>query len=159
MLSLIGLLHRLGAPWACPVPDSAPSGGSSRPPARARPEEDADPRGRRRSETLCYVKAVLFDAGYDPLVTGDPEGLSRVIRAERPSLVLLDLMLPGTDGIELIPLTATEFDLLRVLSLRAGNVVTTAVLLRRKLGDDVDKPAYIFNEHGVGYRMPAPGEG
>ena len=26
--------------------------------------------------------------------------------------------------------------------------------LRRKLGDDADKPAYIFTEPRVGYRMP-----
>ena len=37
-----------------------------------------------------------------PVVRGDPEGLSRIIRAERPALVLLDLMLPGSDGIELM---------------------------------------------------------
>ena len=30
--------------------------------------------------------------------------------------------------------------------------------LRRKLGDDAAKPAYIFNERGVGYRMPKPGD-
>ena len=212
-------------------------------------------------ETLRYVRAVLSDAGYAPVVTGDPEGLSRVIRSERPSLVLLDLMLPGTDGIELmkkvpeldelpvifisaygrdetiaralesgaadyivkpfsptellarvgaalrgraepetftlgdlaieygprrvslggrvVPITVIEFDLLRVLSLNAGHVVPTAVLLRqvwgtlqtdnadrvrsavmrlrKKLGDDADEPVYIFNEHGVGYRMPDPG--
>ena len=28
--------------------------------------------------------------------------------------------------------------------------------LRRKLGDDPARPAYILNERGVGYRMPAP---
>ena len=29
--------------------------------------------------------------------------------------------------------------------------------LRRKLGDDPERPAYIANERGVGYRMPVPG--
>ncbi len=243
-------------------PEAPAPGGPPHAPGRGRRKTpilvvDDDP------ETLRYVRAVLSDAGYAPVVTGDPEGLSRVIRSERPSLVLLDLMLPGTDGIELmrrvpeldtlpvifisgygrdetiakalesgaadyivkpfsptelvarvraalrdrsepgtftvgeltidygprrvtladrvIPLTATEFDLLRVLSLNAGHVVPTAVLLRqvwgtlqadnagrvrtavkrlrRKVGEDADKPAYIFNEHGVGYRMPDPGEG
>ena len=28
--------------------------------------------------------------------------------------------------------------------------------LRRKLGDDAANPAWIFNERGVGYRMPRP---
>ena len=30
--------------------------------------------------------------------------------------------------------------------------------LRRKLGDDAAKPAYMLNERGVGYRMPRPAE-
>ena len=30
--------------------------------------------------------------------------------------------------------------------------------LRHKLGDTASTPAYIFNEHGVGYRMPDPHE-
>ena len=30
--------------------------------------------------------------------------------------------------------------------------------LRAKLGDDAARPAYIFNERGVGYRMARPGE-
>ena len=29
--------------------------------------------------------------------------------------------------------------------------------LRRKLGEDASRPAYIFNERGVGYRMAKPG--
>ena len=29
--------------------------------------------------------------------------------------------------------------------------------LRRNLGEDAESPAWIFNERGVGYRMPDPG--
>ena len=78
-------------------------------------------------------------------------------------------------------LTATEYELLRLLSLAAGSVVTYDTLLRRvwggrnhtesnpvpafirslrrKLGDDATDPAWIFNERGLGYRMPGPGKG
>ena len=79
-----------------------------------------------------------------------------------------------------VDLTATEYELLRVLALDAGRVVTFDTLLRRiwsgrdnadanlvrifvrtlrqKLGEDAANPAWIFNERGVGYRMAAPGE-
>ena len=53
-------------------------------------------------QTLRYVRDALAGSGYAPLVTGDPEELSTLIRTERPRLVLLDLMLPGADGIELM---------------------------------------------------------
>ena len=79
-----------------------------------------------------------------------------------------------------VALTATEFDLLWTLSVNAGRVMTTEVLLRQvwgrrgsddtdrvrtvvkklraKLGDTATAPTYIFTEHGVGYRMATPGE-
>ena len=53
-------------------------------------------------QTLLYVRDALTVAGFDVLVTGDHRELSNVIRAEKPHLVLLDLMLPGTDGIKLM---------------------------------------------------------
>ena len=53
-------------------------------------------------QTLLFVRDVLTVARYHVLVTGDHRELSRVIRAEKPHLVLLDLMLPGTDGIKLM---------------------------------------------------------
>ena len=212
--------------------------------------------------TLRYVRDALSRAGYATLVTGEPGELANLIRTERPRLVLLDLLLPGTDGIELmaqvpelsdlpvifisgygrdetiarafesgaadyivkpfsptelvarvgaalrsrvsadpfvlgalaidyerrrvavegrvVALTATEYELLRVLSVNAGQVVTSDSLLRQvwgarapgdtepvrafvkklraKLGDSAASPTYIFNERGVGYRMPKPGE-
>ena len=77
-----------------------------------------------------------------------------------------------------VDLTATEYELLRALSVDAGGVSTADTLLRRvwgarragdpnllrafvkrlrrKLGDDAGRPAYIFTERGVGYRLAAP---
>ena len=211
---------------------------------------------------LHYARDALVSAGYVPVVTGDPREVADLVSTHKPQLVLLDLVLPETDGIELmqsipalqnlpvifisgygrdetiaraldlgaadyivkpfsateltarvraalrrrtgaqpfvlgdlsidyeqrrvsaagraVPLTATEFELLRVLSVNAGRVLTCDSLLRqvwarresanvmllrslmkrlrRKLGDKAARPAYIFTERGVGYRMPRPGD-
>ena len=53
-------------------------------------------------QVLRYVRDTLAKSGYDPVVTGEPEEALRLVVDERPELVLLDLMLPGTDGIELM---------------------------------------------------------
>ena len=53
-------------------------------------------------QTLRHVRDALTNAGYAPVVTGDPEEALRLVEANDPHLVLLDLMLPGTDGIELM---------------------------------------------------------
>ena len=75
------------------------------PTARSKPAErkrerilavDDDP------HALRYIRATLAKAGYTPIVTGDPEDVSRLIEESDPHLVLLDLMLPGIDGIELM---------------------------------------------------------
>ena len=53
-------------------------------------------------QTLRYVRDVLSKAGYSVAVTADPEEVPRLIEDNPPDLVLLDLMLPGTDGIEVM---------------------------------------------------------
>ncbi len=53
-------------------------------------------------QTLRFVRDALSEAGYAPLVTGEPKELPQILRTERPQLVLLDLMLPDADGIELM---------------------------------------------------------
>ena len=51
---------------------------------------------------LRYVRDALSKAGYAPVVTTDPDEALRIVESDRPRLVLLDLMLPGIDGIELM---------------------------------------------------------
>ena len=53
-------------------------------------------------QTLRHVRDALTNAGYTPVLTGDPEEALSLVEANDPHLVLLDLMLPGTDGIELM---------------------------------------------------------
>ena len=53
-------------------------------------------------QTLRYVRDALSSAGYACTVTGDPEQVDFLLEREKPHLVLLDLLLPGTDGIGLM---------------------------------------------------------
>ena len=55
-----------------------------------------------RGASVRYTRHPLATAGYAPIVTGDPGDVPRIIRAKNPRLVLLDLMLPGSNGIELM---------------------------------------------------------
>ena len=51
---------------------------------------------------LRYIRDALTGSGYAAIATGDPEDVLRLVEQEKPHLVLLDLMLPGADGIELM---------------------------------------------------------
>ncbi len=53
-------------------------------------------------QALRYVREVLTKAGHTPIVAGDAAAALRLVKEEKPHLVLLDLMLPDTDGIELM---------------------------------------------------------
>ncbi|MYD74729.1 MAG: response regulator [Chloroflexi bacterium] len=55
-------------------------------------------------QTLLHVRDALTRAGYEPILTGDPDAVGRLITERRPHLVLRDLMLPEVDGIELLDL-------------------------------------------------------
>ena len=53
-------------------------------------------------QILRVVRNALLETGYDPVVTADPDEALRLMRDERPSLALLDMMLPGSNGIDLM---------------------------------------------------------
>ena len=121
------------------APEEAPPGGRPHPPA-ARGKKtrvlvvDDDP------QTLRYVRDILSDAGYAPLVTGDPDGLPDIIHAEKPGLVLLDLMLPGTDGIELMKRLPELSDLPVIFISGYGRDETIARALESGAADYIVKP-------------------
>lgn len=52
--------------------------------------------------SLRYVRDILSKAGFDPIVTADPGETLRFVRERKPHLILLDLMLPGSSGIDLM---------------------------------------------------------
>ena len=53
-------------------------------------------------QALRYLRDTLAEAGYAVSVAGEPEEALRLVQQERPHLVLLDLVLPGADGLELM---------------------------------------------------------
>ena len=77
-------------------------------PRRSRPRPRKEPEPTRilcvddDPQTLRYVRDALTRAGHAPIVTGDPEEVPRLMAEQAPHLVLLDLVLPGSDGIELM---------------------------------------------------------
>ena len=86
------------------------------------------------------VRDALAEAGYAPLVTGDPRGLSNIIRAEQPALVLLDLMLPDTDGIALMAQVPELADLPVIFISGYGRDETIARALEAGADDYIVKP-------------------
>jgi len=53
---------------------------------------------------------VLRSVGFDPVFCGDGSRALSAFRESRPSLVLLDVMLPGRDGVEVAQLIRNESD-------------------------------------------------
>ena len=115
--------------------------GPDRPPAAPRSPKptrilvlDDDP------QTLRYVRGALAGSGYAAIVTGDPTELPRLIHSERPELVLLDLVLPGVDGIELMKRVPELADLPVIFISGYGRDETIAQALEAGAVDYIVKP-------------------
>ena len=80
---------------ATTAPDSASTGSRRTSNVRVLAVDD-------NPQDLRYVRDVLTRAGYAPIATGDPADVPRLMEEEKPHLALLDLVLPGSDGIELM---------------------------------------------------------
>ena len=126
-----------GQPAQAVVPSLFPGG--ARPPGRE-PEPapvlvvDDDP------ETLRFVRDALAAAGYAPLVTGEPEEAAHLVRTRKPSLILLDLVLPGTDGIELMQSVPEMADVPVIFISGYGRDETIARALEAGAVDYIVKP-------------------
>ena len=90
--------------------------------------------------TLKYVRDALANAGYTPIVTADPGEVPPLIRSSKPQLVLLDVVLPGTDGIKLME-DILEVDKVPVILLSGyGRDEIIARAFERGASDYVVKP-------------------
>ena len=132
--------------FTLPVVEDARHGGSADPAARP-PGSPLEPREPARilvvdddPQTLRFVRDALIGAGYTPLVTGDHAEISHIIRTEKPQLVLLGLMLPGTDGIALMASVPELADLPVVFISGYGRDKTIAEALQVGAADYIVKP-------------------
>ena len=61
-------------------------------------------------ETGRYVRNILSQAGFIAIVTGDPDEAERLIEAQEPNVVLLELTLPPAGGLEMMVRVGTISD-------------------------------------------------
>lgn len=61
-------------------------------------------------QDLRYAREILSKAGYIPIVTGNPDDAIHLVKDNQPELVLLDLLLPRIDGIDLMNSILEEED-------------------------------------------------
>ena len=125
------------------IPIAEEAGGGTTPSRPRSPRDDAatpvlvvgdDP------QTLRYVRDALTAAGYTPLVTADHRELSHIMRTEKPRLVLLDLVLPGTDGFEVMERVPELADVPVILISGYRREETVARALESGADDYIVKP-------------------
>ena len=129
-------------------------------------------------QTLRYLRRTLDDAGYQPVVTSDPSQVITLVETEEPDLVLLDVMLPGTSGFDLLQhirevsgvpvifLTASNQDdhVVRGLKMGADDYMTKpfspsellarieASLRRRVLSDTLEvRPPFVLDDLTINF--------
>src|SRR4029453_12930743 len=83
---------------------------------------------------------VLRGEGFEPMFCGDGNGALEAFRAARPDLVLLDLMLPGRDGIEVCRLIRAESGVPIVMLTAKSDTVDVVLGLESGADDYVVKP-------------------
>ena len=87
------------------------------------------------------LKEILSDEGYDVSVTEDGLNALDMIQSDPPDLLLLDVWLPGMDGIEVLKTVKTYHHEIEVLVMSGHGTIDTAVKAT-KLGafDFIEKP-------------------
>jgi DNA-binding response OmpR family regulator len=78
--------------------------------------------------------------GFETLETGDGDEARRLLERNNPSLVVLDVMLPGTDGLELCRWIRTRSDLPVIMLTARGDEADRIVGLELGADDYVTKP-------------------
>lgn len=93
-------------------------------------------------KSICQsLGSILADEGYEILTAGSGEEAIKIIEEDPPHLVILDIWLPGMDGIETLTIIKTRFPQVRVIMISGHGTIETAVKAT-KLGafDFFEKP-------------------
>ncbi|MEZ4660949.1 MAG: response regulator transcription factor [Caldilineaceae bacterium] len=110
---------------------------------------DDDPR------LVRLVRSYLEQAGFGVITAEDGNGALHLIRSRRPDLVVLDLMLPGRDGLSITQLVRADADLAATpILMLTARVEDVDRILGLEMGADdyVTKP---FNPREVVARVKA----
>ena len=83
---------------------------------------------------------VLRSVGFEPVFCGDGSRALGAFRETRPSLVLLDVMLPGRDGVEVAELIRAESDVPIVMLTAKGDTTDVVRGLEAGADDYIVKP-------------------
>jgi len=93
-------------------------------------------------ESICLsLKGILTDEGYEVLTAGSGEECLQIIEDELPDLILLDIWLPGMDGVDVLKFVKSRYPQVQVIMMSGHGTIESAVK-STKLGafDFVEKP-------------------
>ena len=91
-------------------------------------------------QALRYITDTLTRAGYAPIATSDPADIPRIMAEGKPHLVLLDLVLPARDGIEVMSDIRATADVPVIFLSAYGHDETVARAFDMGAADYVVKP-------------------
>ncbi len=93
-------------------------------------------------QDICdYMKTMLETAGYSVSTLSDPTEATDLIRAEEFHLLIIDLMMPKMDGIELIQrIRKIDSDIAIIVFTGYASVKTAVEALKLDVSDYVRKP-------------------
>ncbi len=106
-------------------------------------------------QIVRLVRSYLEQAGYQVLTAADGSTALRIIRTERPDLIILDLMLPDRDGWDITRVVRGDENLARIpIIMLTARVEDTDRIVGLELGADdyITKP---FNPREVVARVRA----
>src|SRR3990170_713038 len=96
------------------------------------------------SSITSTVASILKDEGYQAIAFPDAESLWQKLDAMEPSLVLLDVWLPGIDGMQLLKRLHDRFPLLPVIMMSGHAGIESAVAaIKAGAFDFLEKPLHL----------------
>ena len=91
-------------------------------------------------QALRYITDILTGAGYATVATSDPADIGRIMAEDKPHVVLLDLVLPDRDGIEVMSDVRARADVPVIFLSAYGHDETIARAFDMGAADYVVKP-------------------